>query len=129
MRNKHFSVLLFVLSFFLASSLMAQSSKMGRGMITGTVLGADNKPVAAAVVTIQSGAGFRPRVVRTDAKGHFVINGLKWDSYDLRASAKGAYSDWEKNFLLKEGQTREITLYLLNGNTALSGKLPAKQKK
>ena len=98
-------------------------------MITGTVMGADNKPVPTAVVTCQSGAGFRPRVVRTDAKGHFVINGLKWDSYDLRASAKGAYSDWEKNFLLKEGQTRELTLYLLNGNTATTAKVHASQKK
>jgi hypothetical protein len=129
MCNKQFPVLLLAISLMVPTALMAQSSKKGRAMITGTVMGADNKPVAAAVVTCQSGAGFRPRVVRTDAQGHFVVNGLKWDSYDLRASAKGAYSDWEKNFLLKEGQTREITLYLLNGNTAISGKSPAKQKK
>lgn len=127
--RKYSPVLLIVMALLLSGSLQAQGSKKGRGMITGTVMGADNKAVAAAVVTCQSGAGFRPRVVRTDAKGHFVINGLKWDSYDLRASAKGAYSDWEKNFLLKEGQTREITLYLLNGNTATSAKARASQKK
>jgi hypothetical protein len=128
MRNKHFLMLLLALALVVPTTLMAQTKK-DRGKITGTVLGADDKPVAAAVVSCQSGAGFRPRVVHTDANGHFVINGLKWDSYDLRASSKGAYSDWEKNFLLRQGQTREITLYLLNGNTAISGKLPAKRKK
>jgi hypothetical protein len=101
---------------------MAQTKK-DRGAITGTVIDADNKPVPAAAVTCQSSAGFRPRVVHTDAKGHFVVNGLKWDSYDLRATANGAYSDWEKNLLLRAGQTKNITLYLLNGDTAISGKV------
>jgi hypothetical protein len=93
------------------------------------VLGADGKPVAAAAVTCQSSAGIRPRVVHTDAKGHYIITGLKQDSYDLRATSNGAYSDWEKNIPLRKGQTKEYTLRLLNGNTALSGTLPAKQTK
>jgi hypothetical protein len=68
-------------------------------------------------------------VVHTDSKGHYLITGLKQDAYDLRADANGAYSDWEKNIPLRKGQTKEVTLRLLNGNTALSGTLPAKQKK
>jgi hypothetical protein len=128
MRNGRFSILLSILVLAVPSLLPAQTPKKGDGMITGTVIGADNKPVEAAVVTCQSGAGFRPRIVHTDAKGHFVINGLKWDSYDLRASANGAYSDWQKNFLLKKGQTRDITLYLLSGNTATTAGPSPKQQ-
>jgi hypothetical protein len=70
----------------------------------------------------------RPRAVHADAKGRFLITGLKQDSYDLRASSNGAYSDWEKNIPLRKDQTKDITLRLLNGNTALVG-TPAAAKK
>jgi hypothetical protein len=68
----------------------------------------------------------RPRVVHSDSKGHYLITGLKQDSYDIRATSNGAYSDWEKNIPVRLGQTKEITLHLLNGNTAISGTLPSK---
>jgi len=122
--------------FFLAAILVAcgsrvaaqTSTKSPQTVIKGVVLGADGKPVPAAAVTCQSSAGIRPRVVHTDAKGHYLISGLKQDSYDLRATANGAYSDWEKNIPLRKGQIKEITLHLLNGNTAISGLLPEKTK-
>ncbi|MGB7845854.1 MAG: carboxypeptidase-like regulatory domain-containing protein [Candidatus Acidiferrum sp.] len=124
-------ILSLLLTFMLlfAAELQAQKASKTAVTIQGVVLGADGKPVPAAAVACQSSAGIRPRVVHTDKKGHYLITGLKQDSYDLRASANGAYSDWEKNIPLRLGQTKEITLYLLNGNTALSGTLPAKQKK
>jgi hypothetical protein len=112
---------------FGAGGVWAQTSSKTQTMIKGTVLGADGKPVAAAAITCQSSAGVRPRVVHTDNQGHYIISGLKQDSYDLRATSNGAYSDWEKNIPLRRGQTKEITLHLLNGNTAISGNLPAKQ--
>ena len=111
-----------------ASGTPGQTSKKDAVTIKGMVLGADGKPVPAAAVTCQSSAGMKPRAVHTDAKGHYLITGLKQDSYDIRASANGAYSDWERNIPLRKGQTKEITLRLLNGNTALSGELPAKHK-
>jgi len=111
-----------------AGSTQAQTSKKDAVTIKGIVLGADGKPVPAAAVTCQSSAGMKPRAVHTDSKGHYVITGLKQDSYDIRASSNGAYSDWERNIPLRKGQTKEITLRLLNGNTALSGELPAKHK-
>jgi hypothetical protein len=95
----------------------------------GTVLDANGKPVPAAAVNCQSSAGIKPRIVHTDFKGHFRITGLLTDWYDLRASANGAYSEWEKNIPLRKGQTKDITLRLLNGNTALSGVLPTKKSK
>lgn len=112
-----------------ATGLRAQThSNKPAGVIKGTVVDAKGKPVPAATVTCQSSAGIHPRIVHTDAKGNFMVVGLRRDNYDLRATANGAYSDWEKNFLLRTGETREITLYLLNGNTAISGLLPKKQK-
>jgi hypothetical protein len=111
-----------------AGSTQAQTLKKDAVTIKGVVLGADGKPVPAAAVTCQSSAGMKPRAVHTDSKGHYVITGLKQDSYDIRASSNGAYSDWERNIPLRKGQTKEITLRLLNGNTALSGELPAKHK-
>jgi len=97
--------------------------------ITGTVLDANGKPVPAAAVNCQSSAGIKPRIVHTDSKGRFRITGLTNDGYDLRASANGAYSEWQKNIPLRKGQTKDITLRLLNGNTALSGILPSKKSK
>jgi hypothetical protein len=106
----------------------AQSTKKTDTSIRGVVLDANGKAVPAAAVTCQSSAGIRPRVVHTDAKGHFAVTGLKQDAYDLRATSSGAYSDWEKNIPLRTGETKQVTLRLLNGNTALSGMLPTKKK-
>jgi uncharacterized membrane protein len=118
---------LFVGTILAAQGAWAQTTAKKSGTtIEGRVVGADGKPVPAAAVTCQSSAGMRPRVVHTDAKGHYQITGLKQDSYDLRATSNGAYSDWEKNIPVRLGQTKEITLHLLNGNTAISGILPAK---
>jgi hypothetical protein len=128
MRCRFLFVIALIVPLLVIGELSAQNSPKADTVIKGVVLGANGKPVAAAAVECQSSAGIRPRVVHTDAKGHYLITGLKQDAYDLRASSNGAYSDWEKNIPLKKGQTKEITLRLLNGNTALSGTLPAKQK-
>jgi hypothetical protein len=106
----------------------AQTPKKTGATITGTVLGADGKPVASAGVTCETSSGLKPRAVHTDAKGRFFITGLKQESYDLRASWNGAYSDWERNIPMRKGQTKDVTLILLNGNTALTGKQPVRKK-
>ena len=129
MTRKLVRPLLLVFLLLCAAGLHAQKTKPGDVTIHGVVLGADGKPVPAAAVTCQSSAGIRPRVVHTDRKGHYLITGLKQDYYDLRASSNGAYSDWERNVPVKKGQTKDVTLRLLNGNTALSGTSPAKKKK
>jgi hypothetical protein len=126
---KRLPVLLFLLflAVYSAPFVLAQgSASKSAATIEGRVLDANGKPVPAAAVTCQSAAGIRPRIVHTDARGHYSVTGLKQDAYDLRATSNGAYSDWEKNVPLKKGQTKEVTLRLLNGNTALGGILPTK---
>jgi len=85
----------------------------GSGGLVGTVIGPNDKPVPNAVVTYQSGGGEAPHIVRTDAKGHFSVPKIRVDNYDVRASGKGVFSEWEKNISIKPNQIRSVTLHLI----------------
>src|SRR3974390_3949380 len=126
MQRRLFLALIAGAALLLAHPAACQTVKKTGATITGTVIGADGKPVPGAGVTCETSSGLKPRAVHTDAKGRFFITGLKQDSYDLRDSSNGAYSDWERNIPLRVNKTKEITLQLLNGNTALSGIQPTK---
>jgi uncharacterized membrane protein len=127
MRRKLIFPLILGLALLFAAGVNAQTRKKTGATITGTVLDSNGKPVANASVTCQTSSGMKPRAVHTDTKGNFFITGLKQESYDLRASRGGAYSDWERNIPLRKSQTKDITLQLLNGNTATSA-IPASKK-
>jgi hypothetical protein len=114
MRSKLLLVMVSALATLWAAESLAQTPKKGRATLTGIVLGENGKPVAHAAVSCQSSAGISPKVVYTDAHGRFTITGLREDNYDLRATAKGVYSDWEKNIPVKKGQTKEISITLQN---------------
>jgi hypothetical protein len=87
--------------------------RTGTTTLTGVVLGPDDKPVPHAAVTYQSSGGNAPHAVHADAQGHFTITKLKADNYDLRASGKGVFSEWEKNVYVHKGQTKNVTLRLI----------------
>src|ERR1700680_377631 len=126
MRSKLILSMILGAAILFARGVNAQTPKKTGATITGTVLGADGKPVASAGVSCETSSGLKPRAVHTDAKGRFFITGLKQESYDLRASRNGAYSDWERNIPIRKGQTKDLTLQLLNGNTATAG-IPVKK--
>src|SRR6516225_4668832 len=128
MNRKLFRAILLTIALLTVGELRAQTAHPSGATLAGVVLGADDKPVPSAGVSCESSGGLHPRAVHTDAKGRFRITGLKQDSHDLRASANGAYSDWERNIPLRQNQTKDVTLRLLNGNTVLVGKPPAKKK-
>jgi len=94
-------------------SVLADTERRGTSVLTGVVLGPNDKPVARAAITYQSSSGNAPHVVRTDAHGRFTITKLPADNYDLRASAKGIFSEWEKNLTIHKGETRSVTLRLI----------------
>jgi hypothetical protein len=127
MRRKLIFLLMVGVVIVFSQGVNAQTKKKTGATITGTVLDSDGKTVANATVTCQTSSGMKPRVVHSDAKGTFLVTGLKQESYDLRASRKGAYSDWERNIPLGKSQTKHVTLQLLNGNTATSA-VPASKK-
>jgi hypothetical protein len=83
------------------------------GMITGVVLGPDDKPAPHAAITYQSSSGSMPHAVHADAHGKFTILKLQTDNYDVRASANGIFSEWQKNLPVQNGRTSELILRLI----------------
>jgi hypothetical protein len=114
MKHKFLFTILLMIALLVAVPSQAQTpKKKGGTTITGVVIGPDDKPVAKASIMCQSSGGLSPHATYSDAKGHFTITGLKQDSYDVRASSKGIFSEWEKNIPLRKGQTKELTLHLI----------------
>lgn len=111
MKRALLSIIAVLLVLGAAQNLAAQHK--GGGVLSGVVLGPDDKPVPHASVTYQSSAGIAPHAVHTDAQGRFTITKLHSDIYDLRASGKGVYSEWEKNVTVRSGHTKSITLRLI----------------
>ena len=94
-------------------SVVAAPQAKGSATLTGTVLGPDDRPVPHARVFYQSSSGSAPHMVHADSHGHFTISKLVADAYDLRASGRGVFSDWQKNINLRTGQTKTLTLQLI----------------
>jgi hypothetical protein len=90
-----------------------QHKPSGKASLSGVVLGPDDKPAPHAAVTYQSSGGTAPHAVHADAHGRFSILNLRGDIYEIRASAKGIFSEWEKNVNVRPGQQKEITLRLI----------------
>lgn len=114
MRRTFVSLTMLFLALVSTQNLAAQ--KKGAGVLRGVVLGPDDKPVAHASVTYQSSAGIAPHAVHADSQGHFTITKLRSDNYDLRASGRGVFSEWEKNVTVRSGQTKTVTLRLIYAN-------------
>lgn len=111
MRRVLVAMMVLVVGLVAAQSLAAQHK--GAGVISGVVLGPDDKPVSHASVTYQSSAGVAPHAVHADSQGRFTIRKLRSDNYDLRASGKGVFSEWEKNVTVRSGRTKSVTLHLI----------------
>jgi hypothetical protein len=98
---------------FAVRPVFASHEEKGTSVLTGVVIGPNDKPVAHAAVSYQSSGGTAAHAVHTDARGRFTITKLPADNYDLRASANGIFSEWEKNVTIHTGQTRSVTLHLI----------------
>jgi iron complex outermembrane receptor protein len=116
MRRAFFFIAIFLLTLIAVRGVSAAPQRKGSATLSGLVLGPDDRPVAHASVSYQSAGGNAPHVVRTDAHGHFTITKLRADAYDLRASGRGVFSDWEKNVNLRSGQSKSVTLRLIYAN-------------
>lgn len=104
---------IFLLALVTVRSVAAAPQRAGTATVTGVVLGPDDKPVPHAAVTYQSSGGNAPHAVHADAHGHFTITKLRADNYDMRASGRGVFSEWEKNITVRKGQTKSVTLRLI----------------
>jgi hypothetical protein len=110
-RVRILSVVLF-LTLAAAHQAMGRPQNVGSGVVTGVVIGPDDKPVPHALVTYQSGGGTSPHVAHADARGHFTISKLRSDNYELRASGKGVFSAWE-SISVRSGKTKNLTLHTI----------------
>ncbi|MGH9745223.1 MAG: carboxypeptidase-like regulatory domain-containing protein [Candidatus Acidiferrales bacterium] len=96
----------------LALSAAAQKMAIPVGTLEGTVVDAQNRPVAHASVTIQTSDGHQPHATHTDANGHFHFARWETGQYDLRAYSDGTFSPWEKRIMIKSKKPTKITLRL-----------------
>ena len=94
-------------------SVLASPDRKGTSVLAGVVIGPNDRPVARAAVSYQSSGGNAAHAVHTDAHGRFTISKLPADNYDLRASANGIFSEWEKNVTIHNGETRSVILHLI----------------
>ena len=115
-------ILLIAVTILMVSSTAAWAGQYGApkawktkpsGVITGLVLGPDDKPAPHAAITYQSSDGSAPHAVHADSRGRFTITKLHTDNYDLRATSNGVFSEWQKNFPVQSGRTSDITLHLI----------------
>jgi Carboxypeptidase regulatory-like domain len=97
---------------FLALSAAAQKMAIPVGTLEGTVVDAQNKPVANASVTIQTSDGQKPHATHTDENGHFQFARWETGQYDLRAYSNGVFSDWEKRIMIHSKKPTKITIHL-----------------
>jgi len=91
----------------------AEPQSKGTAKLSGVVIGPDDKPVPHASVSYQYSDGSGPHAVYADAHGRFTITQLAASNYDIRASSKGIFSEWQKNIPLKKGQSRSLELRLI----------------
>jgi hypothetical protein len=116
----------FSLAFFATRGVLAAQHAKGTSTLSGVVIGPDDKPAPHADISYQFSDGSGPHAARADAHGRFIIPHLPASSYDIRASAKGIFSDWERNIPLRKGQTKSVELRLIYAKEMPK---PASQKK
>ncbi len=97
-------------------ALIARAQHVPVGILEGTVLDAQGKPVADASVTIQTSDGLHPHATHTDANGHFEFARWKAGEYDVRAYANGLFSAWDKHLMIRSKKATKITLRLPKGS-------------
>lgn len=107
--RRHVRVLTIVAAMLLAMPLLAQRP-IPTGTISGAVTKVDGTPQAGARVYFQPSDGGVPRLVQTDAEGHYKFQKIKAGLYDVRAQAGGAWSEVHRNVNIRANE--EVTVDL-----------------
>ena len=113
MKRPFIILAVFLLALVAARAVVAEPQSKGTSTLSGVVIGPDDKPVPHASVSYQFSDGSAPHAVYADAHGHFTITQLTANSYDIRASGKGVFSDWQRNIPLRKGKVRSVELRLI----------------
>jgi hypothetical protein len=113
MKRTFLFLAVFSLSLVAVRAVAGTPQSKGTSTLAGVVIGPDDKPVPHASVSYQSSDGSAPHAVHADAHGRFAITQLRADNYDIRASSKGIFSEWQKNITLRKGKARSLELHLI----------------
>lgn len=113
MRRAIVFIAILLLAFLAVRGVSAAPQRKGTATLTGVVLGPDDRPVPHASITYQSASGNAPHAIHADSHGNFTITKLPADAYDVRATGRGVFSEWQKNVNLRSGQTKTLTLRLI----------------
>jgi virginiamycin B lyase len=95
-----------------ARAQVPKAPKLKPGGLDGEVVNAKGAPVVGAQILWQVADGETPHVLHSDAHGRFHIEPMRTGSYDFRASAGGAWSEWEHNISVRPGGITNVTLRL-----------------
>lgn len=104
-----------LLLLFAAAALcfaVSADARVPIGTLAGTVYDSHGQPVSEAAVTIQSSDGSEPFATHTDPLGQFRIIRLETGQYDIRASAAGLLSQWDKRVMVQPNKTTIVSLHL-----------------
>lgn len=95
------------------AALTLPAQQGGMGTLAGTVLNGNGRPVVGASVTMGSASGESPHATTTNSKGRFFFPELIHGYYDVRATHKGASSEWKHNIEVRTGKQTDVTLRLV----------------
>jgi virginiamycin B lyase len=95
-----------------AYAQVPKTAKQEPGSLEGEVVTAKGAPVAGAEILWGASDGTLPHILHSDAQGRFRVEKLRSGYYDVRASAGGAWSEWEHNVLVRPGTAANVTLRL-----------------
>jgi Carboxypeptidase regulatory-like domain len=104
------SKLAFLLLLVLVVACVSVADEGGMGTLAGTVVGSNGRPIVGAHVTSQEAGGSHPGFTTTNAQGRFFFPELTRGYYDVRAYAKGSWSEWKHNIEVKTGKQTDVTL-------------------
>jgi iron complex outermembrane recepter protein len=99
--------------------LQAQSGEL-TATVTGTVLDVAGKPIANAAVSVRNESTGTPKMVVTDAEGHYSHTGLPEGLYTIEAAAPSFAPSRRTGVKLGAGGTETVSLSLNVGELAQS---------
>ena len=93
-----------------------------RAIVEGTVCDSQNKPVADAVISLESDGQAHEIVARSDSQGRYRFAAILPGSYTLRANKPGYRDKSEGPFAVQQKEVKSVALQLSRGECSASAK-------
>ena len=93
-----------------------------RAIVEGTVCDSQNKPVADAVVTLQTDGQARKFLAHSDAQGHYRFDAVPPGRYTLHANRPGYPEKSQGPFTVQQKEVKSVALQLPPNDSSTSAK-------